>query len=210
MQYAMGWPRCAQRVDDAPRAVDRAAFLVARDDEGDRAGVRRPCGDDTRAPPSSSPRRRSSCRRRRGRTGGRRGRRARTGPSSTSRAGPAARRRCGPRSRRPARRRRGGSPRSCRRRRIACARLRIPPPRACARAAPGSRRRPASPTCGGSAPSSARACLTSARLYRVGGQRAFGRSGTLARDCGRNFTRSLARPRPPPRARGVGRAGCES
>ena len=91
-------PARAHVIDQRDGAVARRAFLVAGDDEAERARL----GGDLRHCRRPSPRSRPSCRPRRGRGAGRRAARARTAPRSSPR--PAARRRDG------RRRRNGGCP----------------------------------------------------------------------------------------------------
>ena len=103
-------------------AVDRDAFLVAGDEERDRAlrACRRSRRDD-RASPRPCRRSRPSCRPRRGRTARRRRCRRRTARATTPSDRPAAPRRCGRRTSGAARRcrcgRRGSRRRRCRARR---------------------------------------------------------------------------------------------
>ncbi len=78
MQQSSFSPRACSAVDDAHRAVDGRAFLVAGEQEA-RCGRRaRDARRRTPRRPPPSPPARSSCRRRRGRTAGRRGTSART------------------------------------------------------------------------------------------------------------------------------------
>ncbi len=94
-----------QHLDDATRAVDRRAFLVARDQEGDRSIVFAIGGHEFLGGRRPWRRVRFSCRPRRDRTESRRGRSARMGRTASARAVPGARHRCGRRSRARARRR---------------------------------------------------------------------------------------------------------
>ena len=106
-------------------AVDRDAFLVAGDQERDRAlWACRRWRRDNRASPRSCRRSRPSCRPRRGRTARRRRCRPRTAHATTPWDRPAAPRRCGRRTSGAARPcrcgRRGSRRRRCRARRTSC------------------------------------------------------------------------------------------
>ena len=98
MQQSSARRAALQRLDDAHRAVDRRAFLVAGDQQRDRARRARMRRARTPRSPPPSRRSRSSCRPRRGRRAGRRGASARRGRCATARAGRWARRRCGRRT----------------------------------------------------------------------------------------------------------------
>ena len=85
-------------VDELDRAVDRRAFLVASQEEADRALKRAP-RDEAQGGGDARRRRRPSCRRRHGPRAPHRRFRPRTGRTASAPCRPAARRRCGRRRR---------------------------------------------------------------------------------------------------------------